>query len=240
MQIIPAIDLREGRVVRLFQGDFGKETRYSDDPAQVAKRWEEEGASLLHVVDLEGALQGKPVNLKWVGEIAKAVSCPVECGGGVRDLETIQKLLATGVKRVVLGTQAIQSEAFLKECLLEFGDNVAVGIDSRKREIKTEGWTKTVTCDPVELAKRFESLGVSTLIVTDIAKDGTLKGPNLSLFRQLLKAVRIPLIASGGVSSLKDLEALRNLSPHPPWGAIVGTALYEGKFTLREAMSHAG
>ena len=240
MQIIPAIDLREGKVVRLFQGDFEKETRYSDDPVQVAKRWEKEGAALLHVVDLEGALEGKPVNLKWVGEIAKAVSCPVECGGGVRDLETIQKLLSAGVQRVVLGTQAIQSEAFLKECLLEFGENVVVGIDSKKKEIKTEGWTKTVTCDPVELAKRFESLGVSALIVTDVSRDGTLKGPNLKLFGDLLAAVRTPLIASGGVGSLEDVEALRGLKPRSPWGAIVGKALYDGKFTLRDAIHHVG
>ena len=240
MQIIPAIDLREGRVVRLFQGDFGKETRYSDDPAQVARRWEAEGATLLHVVDLEGALKGKPVNLKWVGEIVKAVSCAVQCGGGVRDLETIETLLATGVERVVLGTQAIQSEAFLKECLLEFGENIVVSIDSQKKEIKTEGWTKTVTCDPVELARRFESLGVSTLIVTDISRDGTLEGPNAGLLRQLLKAVQIPLVASGGIGSLKDLAALRGLSPRPLWGAIVGRALYDGKFTLKEAMGHVG
>lgn len=240
MQIIPAIDLREGRVVRLFQGDFGKETRYSDDPVEVAKRWEGEGAALLHLVDLEGALQGKPVNLRWVGEIAKSVACPIQCGGGIRDLETIEKLLGSGVSRVVLGTQAIQSEAFLKECILEFGENIAVSIDSQKREIKTEGWTKTVTCDPIELARRFESLGVSTLIVTDISRDGTLEGPNLNLFRSLLKTVQLPLIASGGIGTLKDIEALYQLPGRPLSGVIVGRALYEGKFTLKEAIAHVG
>ncbi len=236
MQLLPAIDLKGGKVVRLLRGDFKKETVYSEDPVAVAKQWEEEGARWLHVVDLDGAFRGEPVNLDKVKAVTSSVECSVECGGGIRKPELIEKLLSFGVKRVILGTRAIVSESFLKECVLEFGDRIAVSIDARDNKLTTHGWTETVSMDAPTMAKRLEELGVSLVICTDIQKDGALEGPNLSLYQKITKASEIPYIVSGGVSSLEDIRSLYRLKPRLPWGVIVGRALYDKKFSLQEAM----
>ncbi|MFH1857331.1 MAG: 1-(5-phosphoribosyl)-5-[(5-phosphoribosylamino)methylideneamino]imidazole-4-carboxamide isomerase [Candidatus Omnitrophota bacterium] len=237
MQILPAIDLKAGKVVRLLQGNFDKETVYADDPVAVAKQWESEGARWIHVVDLDGAFTGKPVNLKWVKDIAQAVGCSIECGGGFRDPDVIEEVLSYGVKRVVLGTRAILSEAFLQDCIRDFGSHIAVSIDARENKLATHGWTETLAMDAPTTAKRLEELGVATIICTDIGKDGTLAGPNTALYEAIAKITTVPYIVSGGIASLEDIAALRKLKERLPWGVIVGRALYEKRFTLAEAIA---
>ena len=237
MHILPAIDLKGGKVVRLFQGNFEKETVYEEDPVSAAKRWESEGAKWIHVVDLDGAFRGEPTNLKWVKQITKSVECSIECGGGIRNPETIEEVLSYGVKRVILGTRAILSEAFLRECVRDFGTHVAVSIDARGNQLATHGWTETVSLDAPMTAKRMEELGVGMLICTDIGKDGTLQGPNLSFYEGITKAASIPYIISGGISSIEDISKLLKMKGRRPWGIIIGRALYEKKFSLSEALT---
>lgn len=237
MQILPAIDLKGGKVVRLLRGDFEKETVYDDDPFAVAKRWEAEGAKWIHVVDLDGAFRGEPMNLKWAKEIAEAVDCSIEYGGGVRTHETIETLLSYGVKRVVLGTRAILSESFLRDCVRDFGSHIAVSIDARENKLTTHGWTETVSLDAPTMAKRLEDLGLAIFICTDVGRDGTLEGPNLSLYEKLAQVTSLPFIVSGGISTLANIASLLKLKGRPPWGVIVGRALYEKKFSVSEAMA---
>ncbi|MBI4436763.1 MAG: 1-(5-phosphoribosyl)-5-[(5-phosphoribosylamino)methylideneamino]imidazole-4-carboxamide isomerase [Candidatus Omnitrophica bacterium] len=237
MQILPAIDLKGGKVVRLLRGDFSKETVYEENPAAVAKRWESEGAKWIHVVDLDGAFQGEPKNLKWVKEIAQSVSCSIECGGGIRTPETIEELLSYGVKRAVLGTRAILSETFLRDCIRDFGSHIAVSIDARENKLTTHGWTETVSMDAPTMAKRLEEMGLAIVICTDVGKDGTLEGPNLSLYERLVQSTSIPYIVSGGISSLNDIATVLKLKGRRPWGVIVGRAFYEKRFSLSEAMA---
>jgi len=240
MQILPSIDLRGGKVVRLVRGEFDKETVYSEDPVAIAKEWEAGGARWIHVVDLEGALKGDPKNLHWVKEITQAVGCSIECGGGVRSPETIEKLIAYGAKRIVLGTRAVLSENFLQECILEFGDHIAVSIDARENKLTTHGWTETLSMDAPTMAKRLEDLGVSLVICTDVGRDGTMQGPNLSLYEKIAQKSEIPYVVSGGVSSLKDIAQVLQLKEKTrlPWGVIIGRALYEKKFSLQDAIRH--
>jgi len=237
MFILPAIDLKGGKVVRLLRGDFEKETVYAEDPVSIAKQWESEGAKWIHVVDLDGAFRGEPVNLKWVGEIARSVECSIECGGGIRTHEMIEKLLSFGVKRVVLGTRALLSESFLQDCIRDFGHHIVVSIDARENKLTTHGWTETLSMDAPTMAKRLEELGVSLIICTDVGKDGTLEGPNLSLYEKIIKVSSIPFIVSGGISSLSDIAGLLKLKDRLPWGVIVGRALYEKKFSLKRAVA---
>lgn len=239
MFILPSIDLKGGKVVRLLRGDFEKETAYSEDPVAIAKKWEKEGAKWIHVVDLDGAFRGEPANLKWVERIVRSISCSIECGGGVRTPETIEKLLSYGIKRVILGTRAILSENFLRDCIRDFGSHIAVSIDARENKLMTHGWTETLSMDAPTLAQRLETLGLSLFICTDIGKDGTLEGPNLPLYESLIRVTSLPFIVSGGISSLKDISALLQLKEKGrlPWGVIVGRALYEKKFSLKEAIA---
>ncbi len=237
MQILPAIDLKGGKVVRLVKGDFQKETIYDENPVAVAKRWEGEGARWIHVVDLDGAFQGEPINQDWVREITRSVSCSIEAGGGVRTAETVEALLSFGVKRVVLGTKALTSEIFLQECVRDFGSRIAVSIDARENKLAVKGWTETLSMDALTMAKRLEAIGVSYLICTDIGRDGTMEGPSLSAAQNILNATSIPLIVSGGISSLEDIQAVKKLEGREPWGVIVGRALYENRFSLKTAMS---
>jgi phosphoribosylformimino-5-aminoimidazole carboxamide ribotide isomerase len=239
MQIIPAIDLRKGRCVRLVRGDIRDETVYSKEPVSMAKLWQLKGARWLHVVDLDGALTGEPKNLKHVFDIARALSVPVQFGGGVRDYETLKTVLNRGIRRVILGTAAAQDKRFLARALARFGNRVVVGIDARDGMVSVKGWKEDSKESAVAFAREMEQAGVKTLIFTDIKKDGMLAGPNFKSIKEMAQAVKIPLIASGGVASLKDIRHLCNLEKYGVQGAIIGKALYTGDVELKDALKVA-
>jgi phosphoribosylformimino-5-aminoimidazole carboxamide ribotide isomerase len=235
--IIPAIDLRGGRCVRLTQGDYGRETIYDLDPVEVAQRFAAEGAEIVHVVDLDGAKSGSPQNLEIVARIAAEGGLPVEFGGGVRTLETAHRALEAGVQRVVVGSKLVQDAELSARFFAELGDRVVAGIDAREGKVATIGWTETSEVTAVELALRVEAAGCRRIILTDIARDGELKGPNLELLRDVVSAVKIPVIASGGVAVVEDLVQLREAFPAGVEGAIVGKAIYENRFTVAQAVA---
>jgi phosphoribosylformimino-5-aminoimidazole carboxamide ribotide isomerase len=236
MRVIPAIDLRGGLCVRLLQGDYDRETVFGDDPAATAGRWEAQGASLIHLVDLDGAKAGRPVNVEPVRRVVERVSVPCQLGGGVRDEATIAAWLAAGVQRVVVGTQALRDPDWFRSMALAYPGRLVLGLDAREGKVAVAGWLETSSVDAASLAAEFDGLPLAAIVYTDIARDGTLEGPNLEATRDLAARVSIPVIASGGVGSLGDLERLAGL---PIDGAIVGRALYEGKFTLAEAIAQA-
>jgi len=237
MIIFPAIDLKDGKCVRLLQGKAEQVTVYSEDPPAMARQWNEQGAEFLHVVDLDGAFTGEPRNLEWVGKIVKAVPIPVQLGGGLRTLEQIRKALDLGVRRVVLGTKAI-SEDFLQVAIGQFGaEKLVVGMDARGGRLAVSGWTRQTGVSAIELAEKVSGFGAVRIVFTDISTDGMLVGPPLSSIRQLCESVACKVIASGGVSSLEDIQALRALKLKNLEGVIVGKALYEKKFALREALA---
>jgi len=237
MIIIPAIDIKEGCVVRLFQGNFSDQKIYSRDPVKVAKHWARQQAGLIHIVDLDGASSGTPKNLEIVKQILKEVTVPIELGGGIRDTQTIRALLAAGVSRVVLGTRAAQDEGFLKETLEEFNEKVIVSIDAKDGQVMVQGWRESSdTILAMELALKLKKIGFRKVIYTDTSKDGTLKGPNIKDLKALIKETGLKVISSGGISSLEDLGKLKALEKTGVIGVIVGKALYEGKFTLAEAL----
>lgn len=241
MLIIPAIDLRAGKCVRLVEGKLENETIYSDDPVAVARVWQESGARYLHVVDLDGAFAGSPRNLDTIQEIIKAVDMPVEVGGGIRDLPTIEKLLGLGVSRVILGTAAIQNPDLVFRACARFGSEaVVVGIDARDGKVAIEGWGLTAEKDALELADEIHQLGVSRVVFTDISRDGTLKGPNLEAIKKLTLSCKVKVIASGGVSTIEDIAALNELAPLGVEGVIIGKALYAGTVNIKEALALAG
>ena len=236
MLIIPAIDLRNGLVVRLFQGKFSSEKVYSHDPIKVAKHWAKQGAQFLHIVDLDGASSGSFKNLEVVKEIVHKVGIPFEFGGGVRDLKTILTLLKLGCARVILGTKAASDIQFLRKAWKKFGEKIIVSIDAKCGKVLTQGWNCEVAKTTLVFAKELKTIGFKQLIYTDISKDGTLSGPDISGIKELLKEAQLNVIASGGVSDLKDLIKLNKLEKQGLSGVIVGKALYEGKFTLVEAL----
>lgn len=240
LTIIPAIDLKGGRCVRLRQGQMADETVYSDDPVQMAKSWEQQGAKWLHVVDLDGALQGVPVNLALIAQIARAVQIPIEAGGGVRTDEQIDALLSAGVQRVVLGTRAFAAPETLSALVERFGERLAVGLDVRDGRIAIKGWTETTTVEPLILAKHLEAAGIATLIYTDIIQDGMLTGPNVEAIATLCDRVACRVIASGGVAKAAHVAALAGLHKPNLSGVIVGKALYENVVTFRELQQAAG
>ena len=234
MEVIPTIDLRGGRVVRLYQGDYDKETAYSDDPLEVALRWEEAGAPRIHVVDLDGAATGSPVNLELVENIAARVAIPVQLGGGIRDMDTAERVLSMGVQRVVFGTAAIRDPALVKDACLKLGaERVVVAIDARDGRVAVQGWMEQSDATAADLARRMADGGVVRFIYTDIGVDGTLAGPNLQAVADLMKAVGRPIISAGGIGSLADLERLARVGVE---GTILGSALYEGTVDLSEAV----
>lgn len=233
MEVIPAIDLKEGRCVRLFQGDFDKETVFSTDPAAVARRWQDAGAPRIHVVDLDGAASGQPRNAEAVAQILQSVDIPIQLGGGVRNMETLNNWLVRGVRRVVLGTAAVEDPDFLVQACARFGDAVIAGVDARDGKVAASGWTRTTEVDAISFIERLGELGVRRIVYTDIATDGMLKGPNLQSVRQITSHTPLPIIASGGVSTIQDLLSLNSLGVE---GAIVGRALYTGDLDLREAI----
>jgi phosphoribosylformimino-5-aminoimidazole carboxamide ribotide isomerase len=239
MLIIPAIDLRGGKVVRLFQGKFNQEKVYSADPVKVAKHWAKQGAKFLHVVDLDGASGGALKNIEVLKRIIDQVGIGVEFGGGVRSIETISKLLSLGVERVILGTRAANDAKFLKQAWKKFGNKIIISIDAQGGKVLTQGWNCQSAKTALVFAKELEAAGFKQIIYTDISKDGTLAGPDISGIKELLKVTQLQVIASGGVSNLKDLIKLNKLRKTGLSGVIVGKALYEGKFTLVQALKIA-
>ncbi len=234
MLLIPAIDLKGGRCVRLIQGRADRAKVYSSDPAKVARRWQEEGARCLHVVDLDGAFSGETKNLPALKRILEAVTIPIEFGGGVRSLGIIAKLLSLGVARVILGTAAIENMGFVQKAIQRFGpERIVVGIDARGGKVAVRGWKKRTEVTALSLAKRMKALGVRRFIYTDIARDGMLSGPNLPALKKMARESGLAVIASGGISTPKDIQKVAALGVE---GMIIGKALYEGKFTLREAL----
>ena len=235
--IYPAIDIRGGKCVRLFQGDYAQETVYADSPLEMAKEWEAQGASWIHLVDLDGAKAGEPINGELIKEIAQAVKVPVQVGGGIRTEEQIRDYLEAGVARVILGTAAIEDEPFTEAILGRYGEKIAIGLDCRNGMVATRGWLTTTDVSAAELAGRLVSYGAETFIYTDIARDGTLTGPNVEEIAALARATGKEVIASGGVSVLDDLVVLHRFAGEGVRGAIVGKALYTKAFTLSEAVT---
>ena len=236
MLILPAIDLYEGRAVRLLRGDYEKMTVYSDDPVAVARDFLAAGATEIHVVDLEGARDGTTPNLAVVRAIAAIPGLTVEVGGGIRTMDTVRAYLEAGVSRVILGTAAVTDEAFLRAALAEFPEAVAVGVDIRDGRVAIRGWREISELDAMDFCRRLDGMGVRTLISTDISRDGAMRGANHELYRELAKTLSLRIIASGGVSSLEDVRALSALGIY---GAIVGRAYYTGALSLPEAIEVA-
>jgi phosphoribosylformimino-5-aminoimidazole carboxamide ribotide isomerase len=240
MLIIPAIDLKDGRCVRLRQGRADEVKVYSADPVQTARQWAARGAHYLHVVDLDGAFQGRPAHAALIASIAGAVAIPVEVGGGLRTDAAIAAALDGGAARVIVGTRAVAEPATLKDLIARFGPRLAVGIDARDGLVQVKGWVETTGTNAAELAAAVDALGAATIIYTDTATDGMLRGPNLAGVRAICGAVKCHVIASGGISSAADIRALRALDQANLAGAIVGKALYEGAVELGELMAAAG
>lgn len=239
MLIIPAIDLQNGKVVRLCKGR-GRAKVYSRRPAEVATEWARQGARMLHVVDLDGAMTGKMRNMRALRSIVQAVNIPVQFGGGVRDMRTISRLFALGVRRVVVGTRAVQDSAFLKKALKKFGDKLAVSVDTEGGKIRIKGWKFSAgEKTPLGFVRSLKKSGLTRLIYTDISKDGTLEGPNIKGIVSLLTQCRMKVIASGGFSSLDDIKRVKSLTRKGLEGIIVGKALYEKRFTLNGAFQAA-
>ena len=237
MLIIPAIDLKEGKCVRLEQGLMDKATVYSDDPATTAKHWEAQGAELLHVVDLNGAFAGVPKNLDAIKAIRSAVKMPIEVGGGIRDMATIRTLVSIGIERIILGTAAIENPAFVQEACREFPGRIIVGIDARDGLVAIKGWAEVTKVKAVDLATQMQDYGVIAIIYTDIKRDGMLSRPNIEATKALAEALHIPVIASGGVHTMKDVENLLAVRYSGVSGVITGKAIYSGSLNLKEAIA---
>ena len=235
MEVIPAIDLKSGRCVRLYQGDFQQETVYSDDPLSVALAWQEQGAVRLHLVDLDGAAGGKPVNLEVTSQIIRRLTIPVQVGGGVRDEAIAEVLLATGADRIVIGTAAVQDPSFVESlCNNHGGSRVVVAVDARDGQVAIKGWTEQSSLSSIDLARRMSGLGVQRLLYTDISRDGTLTEPNFTATADLVRNSGMAVLASGGVTSLDQIRSLADTGVE---GVILGRALYENAFSLPEALA---
>lgn len=240
MNIIPAIDLLDGQCVRLYQGDYSQSEIFSRNPVEVARQWVAEGANRLHLVDLDGAKTGSPVNQQVIANIVRAVDIPVQVGGGLRDRSRIADTLNLGVEQVVLGTVAVERPELVTQMCDEFLGRIIVGIDARNGKVATRGWVETSEVEASDLAQHMANQGVSSIIYTDIQRDGTLQGPNKDALRAIAGSVSIPIIASGGVSSVRDLLSLLSLESLGVTGAIVGRALYTGAIRLPEAIRAVG
>ena len=240
MLLIPAIDLKGGKCVRLRQGRMEDDTVFSDDPVAVAGRWVEAGARRLHLVDLDGAFAGKPVNAGVIGEIAKAFpDLPIQVGGGIRDEETIDTYLDCGVQYVIIGTKAVNAPHFVGDVCAEFPGHIIVGLDARDGKVAIDGWSKLSNHDVIDMAQHFERDGVEAIIYTDISRDGMMQGVNVEATRKLAQSIQIPVVASGGVTNLDDIKALKEGEGDGIMGAILGRALYEGTIDLAEAQTLA-
>lgn len=237
MLIIPAIDLKDGRCVRLFQGEMDQETVYFEDPVAAAKHWVGEGANFLHIVDLNGAVEGRPVHTKEVAAICGVAGLSVELGGGLRSVDAVQAALDLGVSRVVIGTAAYDNAELLQTLCKKFPGKIVVGIDARQGKVAVKGWKETTAMEAVDLARRCEQDGAARIIYTDISRDGTRDGVNLDETLKIARAVKIPIIASGGVATLDDIRKLLPLQKQGVEGVVVGKALYSGAFRFRDASS---
>ena len=237
MVIFPAIDIRGGKCVRLFKGDFAQETVFSDKPEEMAAKWEAQGGKFLHLVDLDGALAGKSVNLDVVKKIVDTVSIPVELGGGIRTMENIDEVLSLGVQRVILGSVAVKNPALVKEACQKYGDRVVVGIDAKDGIVAVDGWGVSGDVEVTVLAKEMAKAGVKTIIYTDISRDGTLSGVNVEATARLARESGIKVVASGGVKSLDDIKALLTYEKDGIEGVIVGKSIYTGSLDLQEAVA---
>ena len=237
MIVIPAIDLKEGRCVRLEQGLMERDTVFNDNPAAQALEWQSQGAELLHIVDLDGAFAGEPKNRAAIEAIVKAIDIPTQLGGGIRDLATVEAYLSLGLSRVILGTAAQRNPELVKEACAKFPGRIVVGIDAMNGMVAVQGWAEVTGVTAVDLAKKLEGYGVAAIIYTDIARDGMLQGPNLEATKALAKAISIPVIASGGVSTLKDIENLMAIEQYGVTGVITGKAVYTGAIKLAEAIA---
>jgi phosphoribosylformimino-5-aminoimidazole carboxamide ribotide isomerase len=241
MLLIPAIDLKDGNCVRLEQGDMDKATVFSQDPAAMAKHWVAQGARRLHLVDLNGAFAGKPKNESAIKSILAAVGSdiPVQLGGGIRDLETIERLLDDGLETIIIGTAAVKNPGFLQEACLAFGGHIMVGLDAKDGKVATDGWSKLTGHEVIDLAKKYEDYGVEAIIYTDIGRDGMLQGINIEATQKLAQAVSIPVIASGGLTNLADIDALCAIEEDGVMGVIAGRAIYNGNIDLAKAQKYA-
>ncbi len=239
MLVIPAIDLKDGRCVRLRQGDMAAETVYSDDVTEVASRWQQQGACLIHVVDLNGAVDGEPKNLPQIESVMKAVRVKVQVGGGIRTIETVRRYLNAGVSRVVLGTAALTNRALLDQACQDFPQRIVLGLDARDGRIAVKGWTTVSDVKAIDLLKELSGCAIAAVIYTDIARDGMLNGPNIPALKEVVEYSSFPVIASGGITRLEDLQAVRSLGRKIE-GAIVGKALYDGKLDLKAAVAALG
>ncbi|MFO7568512.1 MAG: 1-(5-phosphoribosyl)-5-[(5-phosphoribosylamino)methylideneamino]imidazole-4-carboxamide isomerase [Smithellaceae bacterium] len=239
MIIIPAIDIKNGQCVRLAQGDFDRVTVYGENPAEMARHWASKGARRIHVVDLDGSVAGLPKNASLVIDIARSVSVPVQIGGGIRNMETINHYLENGVSAVILGTAAIQDEAFVRKAASTHPGKIILGIDALGGQVAVRGWTQKTSQDAVALARRYEKDGIAAVVYTDIQRDGMETGVNVEQTRALAKAVTIPVIASGGVASIEDIDRLLSVPDCSFFGVIVGRALYTGAMSLEEAQARA-
>lgn len=229
MILFPAIDIRNGKCVRLIQGDYDREIIYGDSPTEMALLWEKQGAEYIHIVDLDGAKTGDSANRVAIEEVAKAVSIPIQVGGGIRSMEIIDGHIQSGVSRVIIGTAAITNRPFLEQAVAKYGDKIAVSIDARNGYVATDGWTETTDTKAIDLLKDLEKIGVKTIVYTDIFKDGMMQGPNFEELAMVDEASPIDVIASGGVSTEEDIEKLQAMNLY---GAIIGKALYEGNLSL--------
>ncbi len=236
MIIIPAIDIRGGRCVRLLQGDFQRETVYSGDPVEVARRWAGKGAERIHIVDLDGSREGHPVNADVIRRVLSAVDVPVELGGGIRDLATVDTYLGLGVRWVILGTAALKNREFVVEACRRHPGRVILGIDAKDGKVAVEGWTEATGADVLEVAQRYEGLGLAALVYTDISRDGMETGVNVPATERVARSVGIPVIASGGVAGLGDIDRLLAVADAGILGVITGKALYTGALDLEEAI----
>ena len=236
MRIYPAIDIIDGACVRLVQGDYSQKTKFADDPCEIAMRWQNEGGEFIHIVDLDGARNGEMPNFDLIIRIADKLNIPIEVGGGVRNMECVEKYLDNGVNRVIIGTSALSNPDFVKDAVAKYGDRIVVGIDAKDGMVAVNGWEEVSTTSAIDLAKQMEEIGVKTIIYTDIATDGMLKGPNVKAMEEMTEAVSIDVVASGGVSSVDDIVRLKDTGVE---GAIVGKALYTDALCLKDAINAA-
>lgn len=236
MLVIPAIDLRKGRCVRLYQGDPEKETVYGDNPVGIARQWEQLGAKMLHLVDLDGAFTGLSQNAKVISSIGEKVHIPLQLGGGIRSREAVEKAISLGISRVIIGTMVIEEPGLARDLVRDFGENILVGIDAREGKVAVKGWTESSAVETAELASRVEQWGVKEIIYTDIQKDGTMQGPSLEGLEEIISKTSLQIIVSGGVSSKEDLVSLKPYGNRVK-GVIIGKALYTNQLTLPDAMA---
>lgn len=234
MIIFPAMDLKDGKCVRLYQGKFDRSQVVGESPVEVSKMFKKQGAGYIHMVDLDGALNGRIKNINIIKKVVESVGIPVELGGGIRNIETIDSLLEAGISRVILGTAALKNPRFVKEAVKKYGEKIVVGIDAKNGKVAVDGWVNVSEVDYIDFAKQMEDIGVSTIIFTDISRDGTLEGPNLEQLGNIKESVTCDIIASGGIKNLQDLK---NISEMGIYGAITGKAIYSGTINLEEAIN---